>query len=311
MHLTVAVLTYNRPTDLAALLPLLTQQIISVRSDELAAEILVVDNDPRGGACTSVQAYASQSPSVQVRYQNERRPGISAARNKALSDSARSDLLVFIDDDERPTDQWLCHLLATYQDYHPAAVVGPVVSEFEHPPEPWILAGEFFKRRRLATGTKVSVAATNNLLLDLRHVRSADLFFDLEFGITGGDDTMFTRQLHKSGGAMIWCDEAVVLDIVPATRLTRRWVLQRAFSSGNTWSLVSIKLADRTFSKHLCRVRLSWKGIVRMIAGLGRTGIGFVSGLDRHQAKGLRTLARGAGIVAGVFAYRFQEYRRR
>lgn len=273
-------------------------------------EVLVVDNDPLAHARGQVEDFASQSTGLTVRYQNEREPGISAARNHALDCSVNSDLLVFVDDDERPTDSWLRHLLATYRICEPAAVVGPVISEYEHTPDPWIEAGEFFKRRRLPSGTKLTVAATNNLLLDLRQVRERDVRFDLEFGITGGDDTMFTRQLHLRGGDMIWCDEAIVLDIVPAARLTRKWVLQRAFSSGNTWSLVSLKLQGRPISRGARRTALSIKGLLRIVAGLLRAAVGFIITDSKHQAKGLRTCARGAGMLAGTWGYKFQEYRR-
>ena len=79
-----------------------------------------------------------------------------------------------------------------------AAVVGPVQSEFTGELDPWIAAGAFFQRRRLATGTPVEVAATNNLLLDLETVRRLDLRFDPRFGVSGAEDTYFTRTLSRS-----------------------------------------------------------------------------------------------------------------
>ena len=48
-----------------------------------------------------------------------------------------------------------------------------VISEYEHAPEPWISAGRFFQRRRLATGTPLTLAATNNLLLRLPQIRAS------------------------------------------------------------------------------------------------------------------------------------------
>ena len=61
-----------------------------------------------------------------------------------------------------------------------------------------------------ATGTRLEVAATNNLLLDLRAVRAAGLRFDVDLGTQGGEDTLFTRQLVASGGLLTWCAEAAL-----------------------------------------------------------------------------------------------------
>ena len=241
--LTIAVLTFRRPGDLAQVLPLLLEQAVRNSSEALSIRILVVDNDPLGGAEGKVRAIA-HGAAVAIHYAHEKSPGISAARNRALSESMDSRLLAFIDDDERPSKDWLALLLGTWRQTAAAAVVGPVVSEFEVEPDPWIVAGGYFVRRRLPTGTMVDVAGTNNLLLDLDFVRQRNILFDPAFGLSGGEDTMFTRQLVRSGGSIVWCDEAVVLDYVPADRISHRWVVLRAMSSGNAWSLTSVKLAS-------------------------------------------------------------------
>ena len=185
-----------------------------------------------------------ESPGT-VAYEHEPTPGIPAARNRALDASAGDDLLVFIDDDERPGQTWLALLLETFVEHSAVAVVGSVRSVYEAAPSAWVQAGRFFERRRPPTGTSLSVAATNNLLLDLRVVRRLGLAFDRRMGLNGGDDTLFTRKLARHG-LMVWCDEAVVTDVVPAHRSTREWVVRRALRSGNSWSLTSVRLATRT-----------------------------------------------------------------
>lgn len=307
--LVIAVLTFRRPEDIAAALPLLVAQAETARQPGFPVRILVVDNDPTASARETVEGFAARS-AVPVRYVVEPVAGISAARNRALAESADQDLLVFIDDDERPTATWLRSLLDTYRTTGSAAVVGPVVSEFEVPPEPWITAGRFFVRRRLPTGTALDVAATNNLLLDLRQVRRHGLTFDLAFGTGGGEDTMFTRTLHRLGAAMTWCDEAVVIDVVPSSRLTRRWVTHRAFSSGNSWSLTSLALAASGQDRLRVRVGATSLGLVRVAGGALRLLLGLTSRSLQLRARGVRTLARGAGMLAGAWGYSYQEYRR-
>ncbi|MDQ0743982.1 GT2 family glycosyltransferase [Clavibacter sp. B3I6] len=316
--LVVAILTYRRPDDIRAVLPLVAAQAADLREaaeadPELprAVRIVVVDNDPAGGAGAAVEDAAAVSPAP-VAYVHEPAPGISAARNRALDEARDDDLLVFLDDDERPDPGWLAALVRARQTTGSAGVAGPVRSEYEVEPDAWVRAGGFFVRRRPATGTRLEVAATNNLLLDLRAVRAADLRFDVDLGTQGGEDTLFTRQLVASGGLVTWCAEAGVVDVVPRARTTRRWVVLRAFSSGNSWSLTSVALAPATpAARARIRAEATARGLVRALGGTGRIAVGVATGSLAHRAKGTRTLARGAGMVAGAFGWSYQEYARR
>jgi succinoglycan biosynthesis protein ExoM len=296
-----AVLTYRREQDLAALLPLLAEEVAGVDGP---VSVLVVDNDPDASARDVV----GDRPGV--RYVHEPRPGIAAARNRALEESAGERLLVFVDDDERPRPGWLRHLLTTWLDGRPAAVVGPVVSTYEVDPDAWVTAGRFFDRRRLPTGTEVDVAATNNLLLDLDVVRAAGLRFDERFGLSGGSDTLFTRALSRTGARLVWCDQAVVVDVVPAQRVTRRWVLQRAYRSGNSWSRTSLELAGTAGERVQVRLTCTARGALRVVAGGGRWLAGQATRSLTHRARGARTVARGAGLVSGAWGSVHVEYRR-
>lgn len=310
LRLRIAVLTYKRPQDIATLLPLLVEQARSVSSIVSSADVVVVDNDPEGSARQLVEAAASRELEIPLFYEHEPRPGISAGRNRALASAEGHDLLVFIDDDERPLDGWLSALLQTREETGCAAVVGAVVSEYEVEPGPWVQAGGFFERRRPVTGTRVDVAATNNLLLDLRVVRRIGLTFDERFGLSGGGDTMFTRSLHARGGEMVWCDEAVVVDVVPAARVSRGWVMQRAFRSGSSWSATSLQLSSGAAARASTRVRLTGRGGIRLLAGVGRVAVGCVTSSLGQRARGQRTIARGAGMLSGAWGYVYSEYKR-
>ena len=308
----IAVLTYRRPQDIALALPRLAAQAVGARTPDApaAARVLVVDNDPDASAREAVHAAAAQTP-ARIDYVHEPRPGIAAARNRALREAAEERLLVFIDDDEVPSEGWLNHLLGTYRRTGAAAVVGPVISEFAAEPGPWVQAGDFFRRRRLPTGTEVDVAATNNLLLDLQRIRALGLEFDERFGLSGGSDTLFTRSLATRGGRMVWCDEAVVVDKVPHGRLSRGWVLRRALRSGNSASRVSLELSRDGIHNLGVRLRLLGPGTVRLAGGGLRYLAGVLSRSLPHEAKGLRTAARGLGMVSGALGYVYSEYRRK
>lgn len=299
----VAMLTYRRPLDLAQAIPAILSHTMRLRPP---AELLVVDNDPAGSAAKAVREYTDMS----VRYVHEPRPGIAAARNRALFESPADALLVFIDDDERPETQWLERLLAAHARFGSAAVVGPVISEFDLEPEEWIRAGRFFDRRRLPTGTKVEVAATNNLLLDLRQVNALALTFDDSFGQSGGSDTLFTRQLARAGAELVWCDEAVVIDRVPVGRLSRRWVLSRAFRFGNSWVRTSLRMSSTPRERIAIRLRGIALGLLRIAGGSARVVAGILVSSLGQRVRGIRTVVRGAGMLTGVAGYTYQEYRR-
>jgi len=299
MTVVVAMLTYRRPEDLARAVPAFLEQ-----AAPRGAGLLVVDNDPDASARPYVEGLADE----RVRYVHEPRPGIAAGRNRALAECADADLLVFVDDDETPEPGWFDALLAEYDRTRPAAVVGAVVSRFPGEVEDWVHAGRFFERRRLRTGTEVDVAATNNLLLDVRQV--AGLEFDERFGLSGGSDTLFTRTLARRGGRMVWCDEAVVVDHVPQDRATPGWVLARARRSGNSAARAELALAQGTVERARLRLAYVARGAVRVVGGGLRVVLGTVR-RDRVVALvGRRNISRGLGMLGGALGHVVVEYAR-
>lgn len=305
LRIRLAVLTYKRPDALKTVLPALIDQAGSV---DAHVEILVVDNDPAASAADFVSDVSARHPIVA--YAHEAEPGISAGRNRALDESAAFDLLVFIDDDERPSAHWLSQLLAVYRAHGSAAVTGPVVGEYSLEPNAWISAGSFFSGMRRPTGTLVPAAATNNLLLDLRQLRQLEVRFDDRFGLTGGSDTLFTRQIIRRGGRIVWCDEAAVIDVVPGNRLTRQWILRKAFRMGNSWVRTSLVLASSRQARLGVRLHAAGRGAIRIVGGALRVVTGMLTGRLRLQARGMRTVARGTGMVAGSVGYVYAEYKR-
>lgn len=299
----VAVLTYRRPRGLAAVLPALVEQLGDAG---LSGHVLVVDNDPDASARDTVTGWAAQA----VVYAHEPRPGIAAARNRALALSRQADVLVFIDDDELPTAGWLRSLVDQWRAGEAAAVAGPVLSRFEGPVDPWIVAGEFFRRPRRATGSRLHGAATNNLLLDVARLGALGLQFDDAFGLTGGSDTMLTHALVSHGEHILWCDEAVVEETVPSERTTRRWVLRRHFRAGNVWSRVALALSPSRRSRWRERLGLTGRCGFRLLTGAVGWVVGVVTRNLRRRAWGARDVASGLGALLGAYGYVFAEYRR-
>jgi glycosyltransferase involved in cell wall biosynthesis len=288
----VAVLTYRRVARLGRLLPLLLEQAAAV-----GADVLVIDNDPTGSARATVEAHP-------VRYVHEPRPGIAVARNRALIEAGDAVALVFIDDDELPGTDWLARLVAAWQEWSCAAVSGPVRAEFAAPPPRWVRASGAFERRHRPSGTVVDGAPTNNVLLDLGAVRDYGLAFDERFGLTGGEDTMFSHTLRRRGGQIRWCDEAEVIEPVAPERVGRRWVLRRGYRAGTTWAAMELALADGA----TLRTRLSLTG--RALARIAAAVVRLLSPRLEHRARAQVEIVSCAGMLLGAYGRTYTEYRR-
>lgn len=309
VRVTIAVPTFRRPDDLRAALPMLL-----AHADELDAspggryrtDVLVVDNDPAGSAAAVVEELGGP----RLRYVVEPTPGIAAVRNRALDEAADARLLSFIDDDERPCPGWLATLVATWEATTAAAVSGRILADYAGELDPWIQAGDFFVRRSMPTGSPIDVAACGNLLLDMDQIRRFATRFESTLGLGGGEDTLFSRSLVRSGGRMVWCDESAAVDAVPLERMTRAWVLTRAWSHGNAAVLTDLRLASGPAARVGLRARGVARGLLRIAAGLVRWGWGVLSRSLRHQARGLRAALRGAGMVGAACGVAYEEYAR-
>ena len=315
-RLTVAVLTYLRNAYLAELLPALVEQAGPV-AGRARARILVVDNDPAGGAERTVSAAARAArpdgaepdgAAPEIVYVHEPEPGIVAGRNRALDESGHEHLLVFIDDDELPRPGWLAALLDARERHGCAAVTGPTPPVFETAPDPWVTACGAFDSWEAADGARVRSADTGNLLLDLGRVRALSLRFDPRYGLTGGEDSLFTRSLTLKGEEIRFAAGAVVDKRVPARRARRDWVLRRAHRSGSTWARVRIDTAPR--ARAALRLGYAAKGLARAgrdgaLALLARAR-GDIASRAVHEVS-----ARGGlGMVVGALGGSVAEYGR-
>lgn len=299
----VAMLTYRRPEDLEVAIPALLTQVEAFPG----AEILIVDNDTEPSAASTVAGWSKDHP---VRYVHEPTPGIAAARNRALDELADRELVIFIDDDERPEPGWLETLVATFREHECVGVAGRVRSRIDGPVDPWIVHGGWFTRPSRVTGQRMPVVATNNLLLDVAAVHRLGVRFDNAFGLTGGSDTVFSLEVSRRGGRFVWCDEAVVVDVVPAARATRRWVVRRAYRSGNSRSRAQIHVTRGRLPRMGVRARLAAGGLARLVAGGLPLAVHTLLRQEARASAATRRAVRGAGMLVGAFGRAVVEYAR-
>lgn len=227
-HISVCICTYRRPALLGELLNELGCQACA---QEFTYSIVVADNDPSRSAEQVVRS-AAEKLALDVQYGCEPRRNIALARNLALSLS-RGDFVAFIDDDELPPRWWLLSLLDTCENTGADGVLGPVLPRFERPPPRWIIRGGFCERPRHLTGFRMPwrECRTGNVLLKRGSWEGIDAPFRACFG-AGGEDVDFFRRMSQEGKKFVWCNEAVVYEVVPPHRLTHGFLLRRALLRG-------------------------------------------------------------------------------
>jgi len=226
-HVSVCVCTYKRPELLKKLLHELGEQDTG---GLFKYSIVIVDNDQLQTAKSVVDSFAATSK-ISVKYFVEPQNNIALARNKTIA-NASGDFIAFIDDDEFPTKQWLQSLFKLCEKDGIAGVLGPVLPYFDDGVPEWIVNGKFFDRPRHPTGFVLDWAQTRtgNVLLH-KSLFAGDSEPFQPLCVEGSDQEYFKRMIQK-GHSFVWCDGAVVYEVVPPARWKRSFLLRRALFRG-------------------------------------------------------------------------------
>jgi GT2 family glycosyltransferase len=295
----ICVPTFRRPESLALLLGRLGEL-------ESSAElrVFVVDNDSERTAESVVRGVHIPIPVV---YAVEPKPGIVAARNRLIAEAKnwQPDYVAFIDDDEWPETSWVDNLLLTAQRYDAALVGGPVLPTYDDAIPAWIRNGHFFERPRWGTGSVIETWGTCNLLVRWSDLVEVGAYFDERFRVTGGSDTHFVGQFGRRGKTVVWCDEAIVYEGVPATRASVRWLTARAFRTAASYTVSEIALG----------ASLRWRArrVLRMTARFVVGALLLMPSVLRGRAatlSAIRHCAGGVGGILGIAGYAYGEYKR-
>ena len=226
-HISVCICTYKRPDLLGRLLRSLESQ---QTNGLFTYSIVVADNDGSRSAEALVIEVAAAS-AISIRYCVESRQNIALARNKAV-DNADGDYIAFIDDDEFATNAWLLTLFESCIQHGVDGVLGPVKPHFDKQPPSWVVRGGFYDRATYPTGFVIDwrKGRTGNVLLKKALFAGLAQPFRAEFR-TGEDQEFFCRLINQ-GHVFIWCNEAVVYEVVPPIRWSRRFMLRRYWLRG-------------------------------------------------------------------------------
>lgn len=236
----VAVPTYRRPALLARLLESLVPEL-----EGRGVPVVVADNDAGAEAPQVVARSGLDAICIPVT-----RPGIAENRNALVREATRIRPgwrhLVMLDDDGYVTPGWFEALLGAAQEYGADVTGGPVLGEL--PPGASRLARNsiYAGRTRHPSGPVTGLGGAQNIVVSRRIVEAVgDPWFPPHLGRIGGEDHYFFEDVRAHGGTFAWCDEAPVVEPTPASRLSARALLTRAYRSNLISTHTALRFGTR------------------------------------------------------------------
>lgn len=309
----VAITTLGRPRMLAEAIKACTRM---TNKHGVDFGIVVVDNDASASAREVVEDIA-RSSAVPIAYVVEPRRGISEARNRALDYATEqgADYMGFCDDDAAPAPGWLDAVMATVETKGAHLTGGPVY---------FVLPDEALTRSQTRIAKAIAAAArrrawrnlqisrsnppvtiiTNNWFADLNWLNQQQLRFDPRYSVSGGGDTEFFRRVVGRGGNAVWSHDAVMEEIVPASRLGLRYQFKRQIHSG------MVKTAWFRREKGPARTMLTTlpKLVGNLSLGLALVVASAVGGISTFYPA-TRLVGKAIGQAAGVLGLEPEHYR--
>lgn len=233
MEFSIVIPTYRRQNGLRELLSAIEMQAPKI--DRLTeAEIIVVDNCPHSSSRKIIEHFDS---TFQLVYIHEPQKGVASARNRGVGVS-RGEYVIFIDDDEIPTECWLTHMFSL-KNANVIVAFGPVRPIYESPPDPPCqkIADQIFTRDfHCSFGSDISefwaALGTGNSIFKKDVCLNSTEPFDTHFN-NGGEDVSLLRALVEDKGIpLTWCPGAAVWENIPAERTKEQFLKTRLFTNG-------------------------------------------------------------------------------
>ncbi len=298
----VCIPTFKRPAGLE-------QLILSICKCNMGnglvkeVHIIVVDNDEAKSAePVAKQMSAKVSHVADLNYFNYPTKGLANVRNEMLRQGLElnTDFLIFIDDDEYVTHNWMMEILTTIINNNADAVRGPVIANVSAAAPNNIKW--FFKREKYNNNQQIHTWTTGNLVLRTSTLKKCDVWFDNRFNATGSEDGFFGIQMEKQGATLHWAAHAVAFETIPDSRANVKWIVKRTFRLSSTF--VYILILEKSYYRLLRKILVSFSYIFIGIPSLLLLMLPF-----QKKYWGLVKLSEGFGGLAGLVNVSYSEYK--
>ncbi len=274
-------------------------------------EILIVENESIVQVDGIVARFSASGPHP-VTYVHEPELGIPFARNAAVEAALErgADWIGFVDDDETLCADWLPNMIAAIDRYDSDAVAGPAQQFLNGRESEWVDD----PKAHHPEGSRCGSASTCNVAFNSKLVSAPPegegLRFDTRFRFTGGSDRDFFDRATQAGARIVWSNDPVVVEHVPAQRLTLSWNLRRKYRTG--WVAMQRAIRDKgRWRAGAQDGRVALGIVVLHIFKLVRAPYLGLRGRPQDKArlrKDLNALARNLGVLAGVTPFRPRPY---
>jgi hypothetical protein len=255
MDVTIAICTWNRCQSL-------DRTLETVRRLEVPAsldwELVVVDNGSTDATQEVIRRHAEVLP---IRSFVEPVRGVANARNCAVR-HARAEWMVWTDDDTVVEPGWLVAYLAAFREHPDAGFFGgAIIPDFEIDPPRWVVEAMPRLFGVLAVrqfGDEPLVFESGDLPYGANFAARTELLrkhpFDPRIGRHGegllsGEESMVLEAILAEGHPGWWVPTARVQHMIPAARLTTRYVRAAAYGLGQTDEILGLsplRTASRT-----------------------------------------------------------------
>jgi glycosyltransferase involved in cell wall biosynthesis len=258
LEVSIVICTLDRALPLSNAI----RSILGQDCDPRRYEIVVVDNCSRDRTPQVVREF--QALASNIRYFYEGRLGLSIARNRGTAES-RAPIVAFFDDDGTADPGWLEALLEVFRNDPEAGAAGGLIHVGWPAKKPEWMPADFQgyygacdyggERRRLAFPQYPYGA---NMMIRRQFLEAIGGFNDA-LGAKGqnimqGDELDVFQRLFAMNINVVYEPRAVVHHWVPTERVTRKWLLRRAYKHGFSNTRLSAVRTGAT--------RLTWAALL-------------------------------------------------
>jgi len=300
----ICLATYKRNERLRAVLDDLVQQ------DLLPDQVVVVDNDPAGGAKHIVDECRTAGAPFRIDYDVQPEPNIARTRNRTF-ELASGEWMAFIDDDERAPKDWLRNLMHAAETFNADGVLAPVEPQVPASAPSWIRRGRFYDFPHQPEGADVPFQGMRfgNVLLRGACLHAEPGPFDTGHGLMTGEDFDLLARLTRKGAKIVWSEKAPVFEPIEAKRLSLRWLLLRALSGGQAFARYTVSGGFKPIGP-LGRFVFYVRALVQMILAAAIAAVSWIVG--RHYAVAwLIKATANFGKLTVLWGWRYREYARK
>jgi glucosyl-dolichyl phosphate glucuronosyltransferase len=239
MVVSVIIPTYNRCNFIGLTL----ESFVKQNLDKSKFEIIVADNNSTDDTAKVVKDFINAHPDFRIRYFLEKRQGVHYARNSTAK-IAVGEFLYFTDDDMIADPSALTELLYLFTlDPKIASVTGRVLPKWEVDPPDWVL--------KLCNNALLSLNDPDDDLIiseDDCNVFSCHQMIKRKIFIESGGfnpentknewlgdgETGLNIKIKSLGYKFAFNRKSVIHHIIPAQRLTQKYLNKRLYNQGNS-----------------------------------------------------------------------------